>query len=99
MTQALQELDRINRQDNIKAIEALKNQGIKFITPSRDQMAEWTATATKASQELINAENLPKAPADKVTALLEQYRKTNNSHGRTRSIGTDPPIINIKMIR
>lgn len=75
MTQALQELDSINRQDNIKAIEALKKQGIEFITPSQDQMNEWMATAAKASQEMINAEDLPKAPADKVTALLEQYRK------------------------
>nr|WP_320190305.1 TRAP transporter substrate-binding protein DctP [uncultured Desulfobacter sp.] len=75
MTQALQELDRINRQDNIKAIKALKKQGIKFITPSQNQMNEWMATAAKASQEMIDAEDLPKEPTDKVTALLAQYRK------------------------
>ena len=75
MTQALKEIDRLNRQDNVKAIEALKKQGIKFITPSQDQMNEWMATAAKASQKMINAGDLPKAAADKVDDLLEQYRK------------------------
>ncbi|WP_020589266.1 TRAP transporter substrate-binding protein DctP [Desulfobacter curvatus] len=75
MTRALQELDRLNRQDNVKAIEALKKQGIKFITPSQEQMNDWMATAAKASQEMITAKDLPKAPADKIDALLAQYRK------------------------
>ena len=75
MTQALQEIDRLNRQDNVKAIEALKKQGIKFITPSQEQMNEWMATAAKASQKMINAGDLPKAPADEIDALLEQYRQ------------------------
>lgn len=75
MTRELQELDRLNRQDNVKAIDSLKKQGIKFISPSREQMIEWTATAAKSSQNMIDAENLPKAPMDKIDALLEQYRK------------------------
>ena len=45
MTRALKEIDRLNRQDNVKAIEALKKQGIKFITPSQEQMNEWMAAA------------------------------------------------------
>lgn len=75
MTRALKEIDRLNRQDNVKAIEALKKQGIKFITPSQEQMNEWMAAAVKASQKMIDAGDLPKAPADKIDALLEQYRK------------------------
>jgi len=75
MTRALKEIDRLNRQDNVKAIEALKKQGIKFITPSQEQMNEWMAAAVKASQKMIDAGDLPKAPADKMDALLEQYRK------------------------
>jgi len=75
MTLALQEIDRLNRQDNVKAIEALKKQGIEFITPSQEQMNEWMATAAKASQKMINAGDLPKTPADEIDALLEQYRK------------------------
>ena len=75
MGQALKELDRLNRQDNVKAIDALKKQGIQFITPSQEQMNEWMANGAKASQALIDAKDLPKAPTDKVDALLEQYRK------------------------
>jgi TRAP-type C4-dicarboxylate transport system substrate-binding protein len=75
MGQALKELDRLNRQDNVKAIDALKKQGIKFITPSQEQMDEWLATAANASQKMIDAKDLPKAPADKVDALLARYRE------------------------
>ncbi len=75
MTRELKEIDRLNRQDNVKAIEALKKQGIKFITPSQEQMNEWMATAAQTSQKMINAKELPKAPANKVDDLLEQYRK------------------------
>jgi TRAP-type C4-dicarboxylate transport system substrate-binding protein len=75
MGQALKELDRLNRQDNVKAIDALKKQGIKFITPSQEQMDEWLATAANASQKMIDAKDLPKAPADKIDALLAQYRE------------------------
>ena len=75
MTRELKEIDRLNRQDNVKAIDALKKQGIEFITPSQEQMNEWMATAAKASQKRINAGDLPKTPADKLDALLEQYRK------------------------
>ncbi|WP_462269730.1 TRAP transporter substrate-binding protein [Desulfobacter sp.] len=75
MTRQLKEIDRLNRQDNVKAIEALKKQGIKFITPSQEQMNAWLAAADQASQKMINNGDLPKAPADKVNALLEQYRK------------------------
>jgi TRAP-type C4-dicarboxylate transport system substrate-binding protein len=75
MGQALKELDRLNRQDDVKAIEALKKQGIKFITPSQEQMDEWLATAANASQKMIDAKDLPKAPADKIDALLAQYRE------------------------
>ena len=75
MTRELKEIDRLNRQDNVKAIEALKKQGIKFITPSQEQMNEWMATAAQTSQKMINTKELPKAPANKVDDLLEQYRK------------------------
>jgi len=76
MIRKLKEIDRLNRQDNVKAIDALKKQGIKFITPSQAQVNGWMATAAQSSQKMIQAKTLPKAPADKVDALLGQYRKT-----------------------
>ncbi|WP_321495300.1 TRAP transporter substrate-binding protein DctP [uncultured Desulfobacter sp.] len=75
MNRELKEVDRLNREDNEKAIDALKKQGIEFITPSQEQMGEWLAAAAKASRKMIVEQDLPKEPADKVNALLEQYRK------------------------
>nr|WP_321401408.1 TRAP transporter substrate-binding protein DctP [uncultured Desulfobacter sp.] len=75
MGQALKELDRLNRQDNLNAIEALKKQGIKFITPSQAQMDEWMETADKSSKTMVDAKDLPKEATDKVDALLAQYRE------------------------
>lgn len=75
MNRELKEVDRLNREDNVKAIDALKKQGIEFITPSQEQMGEWLAAAAKASQKMISEQDLPKEPTDKVNALLEQYRK------------------------
>lgn len=75
MDRSLKEIDRLNREDNIKAIDALKKQGIKLINPSKEQMDEWLAAAAIASQKMIDDGNLPKNSADKVDALLEQYRK------------------------
>ena len=74
MTRELKEVDRLNRQDDLKAIDALKKQGIEFITPSSEQMAEWQNKAAMASRKMINAGDLPEDAAGRLDALLEQYR-------------------------
>ncbi len=79
MTRELNALDQKNREDNAKAVEALKTQGIEFITPSKDQMDQWLVSAANASQKMIEAGDLPKEPADKVEALLKEYRKTHSN--------------------
>ena len=79
MIREMNALDLQNREDNEKAIEALKNQGIKFLTPSKEQMAQWRISASKASQAMIEARDLPRVPAGKVAALLEEYRQTHGS--------------------
>jgi TRAP-type C4-dicarboxylate transport system substrate-binding protein len=46
------ELNLINRKDNEKAKEALKNQGIKFTALSQDEEAPWRKLGEQASKKM-----------------------------------------------
>lgn len=72
MTQTFQEIEGQNQADDIKAIEALKNQGIEFITPDQAQKEEWVKAAQKASQKLVESKVLPREMVDKMDALLKE---------------------------
>ncbi len=79
MTRAFKEIDRRNREDDTKAVAALKKQGIQFITPTGAHMEEWLATAGKASEEMVTSGALPKDATDRLDLLLSDYRKANET--------------------
>ena len=54
MRNVFKEINIQNQKDNIAAIAAIKNQGIKFITPSSEQLTEWKSIAAKANERLVN---------------------------------------------
>ena len=76
MTKALKEIDFQNREDDINAIQALKNRGITFITPSRDAMGEWQEIADIASKKMIESGILPKDMADQLDTHLTDFHST-----------------------
>jgi len=76
MTKALKEIDIQNREDDINAIQALKNRGITFITPSRDAMGEWQEIADIASKKMIESGILPKDMADQLDTHLADFHST-----------------------
>jgi len=81
MTSASKEIDTQNREDNIKAIQALKNRGINFITPSREALAEWETIADLASKEMVTSGILPQDRVDQLNAWLAKFnssRQTTN---------------------
>ena len=84
MTRAFMEIDRQNREDNAKAIAALKKQGIEFITPDETLLAEWQARAETASKEMIASGTLPKEAADRLDTLLTDY---HNAAGTASDAG------------
>ena len=51
-------LDRLNREDNIKAMETLHKQGIKFIKPSSEALKKWRKDASEVPNRLIKAGRL-----------------------------------------
>ncbi len=79
MIRIFKEIGNQNREDDAKAIAALKKRGIIFITPDKAQMAEWQTTAQKASKKMIGSGTLPKAAADRLDGLLTEYRKSKET--------------------
>jgi TRAP-type transport system periplasmic protein len=76
MTRALKELDIQNREDDIKATQALKNRGIKFITPSRDDLAEWHKIADIASKKMADSGILPRDMVDQMDVYLHNFHSS-----------------------
>lgn len=68
------ELDRLNRQDNIKAMEALRNQGINFIQLSDEAVAELKGLIEPANQNLINSGKLTPELVEMMEKHLADYR-------------------------
>lgn len=73
MTQASKEIDIQNKADDLNAIEALKNRGVKFITPPKDALDEWYRIARTASEKMINSGILPQDIADQLDAHLADF--------------------------
>jgi len=73
MTKALKQIDIQNREDDINAIQALKNRGIKFITPSKDALVEWHKVAAIASKRMIESGILPRDVVDQLDTHLSDF--------------------------
>jgi TRAP-type C4-dicarboxylate transport system substrate-binding protein len=64
------------RKENQEAIQVMVKHGVKIITPSPEQVAEFKKVSAKAMQR-IEGESFSKKVRDEVTAKLEAYRKKN----------------------
>lgn len=67
-------LDRRNREDNIKAVETLHKQGIKFIKPSAEALETWRKDASKVPNRLVKAGRLSREMVNTLENLLKEYR-------------------------
>ncbi len=75
MGRKFHEIDLQNREDNTKAIAALKQQGITFITPKGKDLEEWLERAKKASEMMVSSGDIPAEPMKQVDALLKAFRQ------------------------
>ena len=83
MTKAMKEIDIQNNKDNIKAIQALKNRGIKFITPSPKATEEWYSIAHNASKKMVTSDILPKKIVDQMNMhIADFYSKVQINNGQ-----------------
>lgn len=75
MTRIFNELDVINKNDNKSALAALKNQGIKFIKPTAEQLSEWLLYAKKSQQRMLDNGRISKEIVARADKLLQQMPK------------------------
>jgi len=68
------ELDRLNRDDNVNALEVLRKQGIEFIKPSGEALKKWYDDAGTVPKRLVNAGKLSQDMVDTLETLLKDYR-------------------------
>lgn len=67
-------MDRITRDDNIRAAEALANLGIVFVAPNADEIAYWHEMAERAVESLIEQGELTRPVVERVRTHLRDYR-------------------------
>jgi TRAP-type C4-dicarboxylate transport system substrate-binding protein len=70
----LEQLRVTTRQENEEAIKVIIRNGVKIITPSKDQVAEYKRLSDTAMGRIAN-QTFSKKVMDDVTARLEAYRK------------------------
>ncbi len=73
MTRTFKDIDHRNREDDLKAVAALKKRGIQFIDPMGADREEWLATATRASEKMVSTGILPREVVDQMDALLQEF--------------------------
>ncbi|MBL6998994.1 MAG: TRAP transporter substrate-binding protein DctP [Gammaproteobacteria bacterium] len=74
MNKVFSALDKINREDNINATEALKTQGIKVIQPTPEVTKEWKNYSQQSIQKMIKSGIIEKSMVDEIDALLVEFR-------------------------
>jgi TRAP-type C4-dicarboxylate transport system substrate-binding protein len=70
----LDQLKTLTRRENQEAIKVMQNNGVKIVTPPKDQVVEFKRLSEKALSHFTNQTFSPKALAE-ATAILENYRK------------------------
>ena len=74
MGRIFRQIDRLNREDNVKALQALRKQGIEFIKPSGEAMEKWYHDAEAVPKRLVNAGKLSQGMVNTLERLLKDYR-------------------------
>jgi TRAP-type C4-dicarboxylate transport system substrate-binding protein len=70
----LDQLKGVIRQENQEAIKVMVKQGVKVVTPSREQIGEFKSLSSKAIEH-IHGSSFSKKTLTEVTSALESYRK------------------------
>ena len=74
MQAAWKKIDRKNRRDNIAALQALQNQGVRVVKPKPDMQQQWKQTAAKVPMRLIESGELSRDMLSQLQSLLQDFR-------------------------
>ena len=79
MGRTFKEIDKQNRQDNIKARQALQRQGIVFVSSSPEALIHWKNVAEKTRDQLKKKAIYNSDLLDTLTKHLKTYRNSHSS--------------------
>ena len=79
MGQIFLDLDRLNRQDNVKALDVLRKQGVEFIKIPTESRKKWYDDASEVPRRLVETGRLSKNMMSTLETLLKAYRSTKQS--------------------
>lgn len=68
------EIDRLNREDHVKSLEALRKQGIEFIKPPEEAVKEWYEKSAEVRRRLLENGKLSRDLLTALEKILEEYR-------------------------
>ena len=74
MGRVFSEMDRQSREQNIKAMDALRNQGIQFLKPSDETLSKLYTMGSLISKRLVETGKLSKDMVNTFEAYLDEYR-------------------------
>ena len=79
MQRVTRELDTLTRQDNIAAIAAIKNQGVKWITPDENTIMRLKSMIQSANENLVKTTNMDPDIVNLLDQHLSEFRKNKVS--------------------
>ncbi len=74
MSGVFKRMDKLNREDNLKAIAAMKNQGIEFVQPESDELKTWKKLADETIRESGKVAASP-GMYQKVKTMLADFKQ------------------------
>ena len=74
MGRIVREMDRMNRQDNQRALKALRQQGVEFVSLAPESESDWQTIAAKVSDRLITADEIPPIMVQALDRHLADFR-------------------------
>jgi len=80
MSRIYRQFDQENRKDNIKALETLHKQGIKFVMPDDKTLEEWKGLALEVTGKVIDSDQISQEIVNTLQHNLKDY---HSKHRKT----------------
>lgn len=77
LTQAFARMDRDSREENLRAYDAIQQQGLNLVSPTPEQLAEWRSYADKAIDQLVSDGEISRQMLDRLQSLLAEHRASH----------------------
>jgi len=78
------EIDTQNRLSDKQAVEAMQQQGIKFVEIAEKDVTEWKRIAAKARKQMIHKGAYTKELVKNITNGLKEYRQSHKATQASR---------------